>query len=293
MYQFIVYLVLCFLALPVYSQETMVNAVVEQIDDTVVVEIPVRTEQKEVVADSSVVEKVNLPVPLKPSPVQKVLLEAKVYQIVLNDEHTMGVDWEASVDDYFSLPFQSPNLKPRSVLYSHLSFGTINKEDVDLLIEALDTVGAIRPLSGTQVVTKPKGKARFYVGLSEPYVITMTTNLPLDKYGEEYIFLNDMGVQFHFQPSIEFETDVSVVIRPDQNLFQGKSKPEDIRMRVSDGNTIVIGGMLKEEKLERLRKIPLLGDLPILGFAFRNPNQATRTTEFVLFLTPKIVTENE
>lgn len=60
-------------------------------------------------------------------------------------------------------------------------------------------------------------------------------------------------------------------------------------MIVKDQVTIVIGGLIKEEKIKTTKKIPLLGSIPILGFAFRSKDDLVRKTEIILFLTPRII----
>ncbi|OGX30090.1 MAG: hypothetical protein A2787_02255 [Omnitrophica WOR_2 bacterium RIFCSPHIGHO2_01_FULL_48_9] len=67
------------------------------------------------------------------------------------------------------------------------------------------------------------------------------------------------------------------------------SEAETIVM-VKNNVTIVIGGLIKEEKLTTFKKIPFLGDLPLLGLAFRNQEQSVKKTELVIFLTPRIAT---
>ena len=59
---------------------------------------------------------------------------------------------------------------------------------------------------------------------------------------------------------------------------------------MKDGVTIVIGGLIKDEKIETINKIPLLGDLPLVGLAFRSRDNLVRKTELVIFLTPKLIT---
>lgn len=226
---------------------------------------------------------------------RKVLLEVKVFQIILSDEHSRGVDWEASISNYQDLTyFPQFDSKSQQRHRRNLSFGNISQEDFDLLVEALDAVGIVNPLSNSQVETRPNGKAKVYVGLTEPYVITMTTNLPVDSYHSDgNLYLSGQGVQFYFTPSIEFDGKIAMNIEPDHHFFQNQSNKDELELRAQDGETIVIGGLIKNEKVERLRKIPLLGDLPILGFAFRNPNQTTQAIEYVIFLTPKIIKKNE
>lgn len=59
---------------------------------------------------------------------------------------------------------------------------------------------------------------------------------------------------------------------------------------VKDGVTIVIGGLIKDETIITKNKVPFLGNIPLLGIAFRNSDDLKRKTEIVVFLTPRIVT---
>jgi type II secretory pathway component GspD/PulD (secretin) len=60
-------------------------------------------------------------------------------------------------------------------------------------------------------------------------------------------------------------------------------------VRVKDGVTIVIGGLIKDEKTRVDFKVPLLGDIPIVGSMFRNRGRSKEQTEIVIFLTPRII----
>ncbi|MBZ0166807.1 MAG: hypothetical protein K8I00_08365, partial [Candidatus Omnitrophica bacterium] len=78
-------------------------------------------------------------------PERKILLEVRVMQIILNDEHTKGVDWEAIVSDFKSLAF----LGMKNAIESRngaISLGTVSAEDYKVLLEALETVGYISEL---------------------------------------------------------------------------------------------------------------------------------------------------
>jgi type II secretory pathway component GspD/PulD (secretin) len=59
---------------------------------------------------------------------------------------------------------------------------------------------------------------------------------------------------------------------------------------VKDGVTIIIGGLIKEEKLKTTKKVPFIGDVPLLGTLFKNVSDSVGKTEIVIFLTPRIIT---
>ncbi len=60
-------------------------------------------------------------------------------------------------------------------------------------------------------------------------------------------------------------------------------------VRVKDGVTIIIGGLMKDELINNKTKVPILGDLPFIGKAFSNENRNMQKTEIVIFLTPHII----
>ncbi len=62
-------------------------------------------------------------------------------------------------------------------------------------------------------------------------------------------------------------------------------------MVVDDGQTVVLGGILETERRETVKKVPLLGDLPLLGNLFKSTDRVNNKDELLIFVTPKIVRE--
>ena len=60
-------------------------------------------------------------------------------------------------------------------------------------------------------------------------------------------------------------------------------------VRIREGTTVVIGGLIQNERYKTQRKVPILGDIPLLGYAFRGVYDYKRRTELVIFITPTIV----
>jgi type II secretory pathway component GspD/PulD (secretin) len=63
----------------------------------------------------------------------------------------------------------------------------------------------------------------------------------------------------------------------------------ETRVVVEDGRTVVIGGMMEDNETETVTQIPILGDIPILGMAFRRKIKEKSKTELLIFLTPQVV----
>jgi type II secretory pathway component GspD/PulD (secretin) len=60
-------------------------------------------------------------------------------------------------------------------------------------------------------------------------------------------------------------------------------------VRIRDGQTFVIGGLIREEDRLSLEKVPILGDIPILGALFSHKNNSKQTTEIIIVITPRII----
>ena len=236
---------------------------------------------------------------------KQVFIEAKIIQVVLSDRNKFGVDWEAIVADYHNLDFASNfSVLSSSDKSGTLSIGTVAADQYEILLEALETVGVSNILSSPSIMTLNKQEAKILVGSQEPYVTTTTTTPSSGPTttAESVTFI-DVGVKLYVTPTIHRDGFITMNIRPEvssvtETLTTSNNNTIPIvdtsevetTVRVKDGVTIVIGGLIKEEKIDTDNKVPVLGDIPILGRIFRNYDHQLKKTEIVIFLTPKIIT---
>ncbi len=236
---------------------------------------------------------------------KQVLIEAKIVQITLNNEHKMGVDWEAIIRDYHSLDLTSSfDVLTSTDKSGRLSIGTVASDDYTALIEALDTVGTTNILSSPRITAINNKEAKILVGSTEPYVTTTTTTPSSGPTTTaESVNFIDVGVKLYVTPTIHDDGFVTMKIKPEvssvtSNLTTSnnntipvvETSEAETTVMVKNGVSIVIGGLIKEEKIKSTRKVPFLGDIPVMGFAFRNQDDETTKTEIVIFLTPTIIT---
>ena len=208
-------------------------------------------------------------------PLNDVVMEANVVQIILNDEHRQGVDWEAIVSDFHTLQLKKLDNPVWADKKYKISVGTISGDDYSVLLDALDTVGKMTqnvqpPLIVTTDVKQDlevtfgegKGNSNIQVGL----LLSKSTQ------GE---------LQVHLEPHI------GVLIKDDG------FKPEVVTLKaqtdvdIKENTTIVVGGITSEREITKTHKFPLLGDLPLVGLVFRNRGRLMEKTETVIFLTPR------
>ncbi len=199
-------------------------------------------------------------------PTFEISIEAKILQIVLNDEHRDGIDWEAIVSDFHALAFEGfPQGKSAS-----LGLGTVTEEDYLVLLDALDTVGGIHTVSNIKITRADAQDGEITIHASD-----------LLSAREEGM------IKYHFRPVLAEGKDLALQVWPAVGANSDESK--GVSFPMPQGTTVVIGGLFEDVMVEAIRKIPLLGDLPFLGFAFRNQAQRLRKTEVIVFLTPKVI----
>lgn len=236
---------------------------------------------------------------------EEVLIEAKIIQITLSDEHKMGIDWEAIVSDYHSLDLTSDfDVFGASDKRGKLSIGTLSSDDYTALIEALDTIGKTNILSSPRITAVNNKEAKILVGSTEPYVTTTTTTPSSGPTTTaESVNFIEVGVKLFVTPTIHNDGFITMKIKPEvssvtNNLTTSnnntipivETSEAETTVMVKDGVSIVIGGLIKEETIKATKKVPLLGDIPVLGFAFRSHNDSVSKTEIAIFLTPRIIT---
>ena len=130
-----------------------------------------------------------------------------------------------------------------------------------------------------------------------------------------YTIGKDKGIKVSLMPFISPDGYVTLNIKPEyateagQVTTQseaGEDAPRDIEatllsrrnldlknVRIKDGETLVIGGLIQEDESKTVQKIPVLGDLPIIGAAFRSTTTAKTKNELVIMITPKIINDGE
>lgn len=191
-----------------------------------------------------------------------------------------------------------------------LGFGGLvlsaSSESVSVLIRALSAHRNVRVHSRPQVIALDNNAAQIQVGQVVPVVNGVTFNNTQTIPNVEQ---QDAGIILTVQPRISPEGQVVMIFSAEKSRFQQTGVPlftdvatgnvvsspiKDIitastTIKVPDGQTVVVGGMITQNDATEERKVPWLGDLPLIGHAFRYDYYDHRRTELLIFLTPRIV----
>ena len=237
---------------------------------------------------------------------EEVLIEAKIIQVELKDGFSMGIDWNTilSYKDKSRGTFRSDfslgsAVSPRSIT----TIGTLGPQDYQIVLDMIESKSKTRILSSPRIAVINNQEAKIHIGETKPYVTTsLTTPATGPTTTAETVNFIDVGVKLNVTPTIHGDGYVTMKIRPEVSTaslnITTSQKNEipivqtsevDTTIRVKDGVTIIIGGLIKDESLDSNDRIPVLGNIPVLGKLFRKESRSTSKSEIVIFLTPHII----
>lgn len=154
------------------------------------------------------------------------------------------------------------------------------------------------------------------IDLTSDYVKTVTSQVVQGTQQatsqKDYEIGDDNGIKVEITPFISPDGYVTLDINPDYATIKDREYAtndygeqelvatllqrrnlELKKVRIKDGETLIIGGMLREEETKNISKIPLLGDIPYIGALFRSTSTVKSKEEMIIMITPKIITDNE
>ncbi|MBF0486262.1 MAG: hypothetical protein HQL16_07100 [Candidatus Omnitrophica bacterium] len=222
---------------------------------------------------------------------RKVILEAKLVHISLNGEHLGGVDWGAIVEDYQNIRFSGKyDFLDGEAEERVLSLGTIAEGDFPTLLDALDTVGQVREYPLADITVAKNEVVKLTVHFDEPGLVMHKAPDSVVANETDTFFPGTASLEFYVKSTISADNTIETVVVPHELRQKQKSfssKQHSVTVPTEEGDSLVLGGLIATEKIAVNRKIPLMGDLPLVGFVFRFQNSSIRREEFVVFLTPK------
>ncbi|MBC7859876.1 MAG: type IV pilus secretin PilQ [Burkholderiaceae bacterium] len=192
---------------------------------------------------------------------------------------------------FVSLPAASINgSSPGSLAVS--LFSAASNRFLNLELSALEADGKGKIISSPRVVTADKVIALIEQGIELPYQVATSS-------GATSITFKKANLRLEVTPQIT--PDGNVVLEVDVNKdsvgqetragFAIDTKHVKTQVMVENGGTVVLGGIYQQSERDSVTKVPLLGDIPVLGYLFRSTGRTKDKTELLVFITPKIVAE--
>ncbi|MBC7455037.1 MAG: type IV pilus secretin PilQ [Massilia sp.] len=192
---------------------------------------------------------------------------------------------------FFNLPAAALGTVPPATLAFSLFSAAANRF-LNLELSALEADGKGKIISSPRVVTEDKTVAVIEQGIELPYQVATSS-------GATSIIFKKASLRLEVTPQITPDGNVVLEVEVNKDSkgdvtpagFAINSQHVKTRVRVENGGTVVLGGIYQQSERSNDTKVPLLGDLPVIGYLFKSTGRETSKTELLVFLTPKIVAD--
>jgi type II secretory pathway component GspD/PulD (secretin) len=234
-------------------------------------------------------------------PVRQVLIEAKIIQVATSKNVKTGINWEVLQHEmnltgtFPALVNTDPGIRG--------DFGNLASRNYTIMVEALEIYGDTELLSSPRLMVVDGGSGLIHVGSQVPYTTIDTKETPGGTINQfEKVIIVDVGVKLEVQVNIYGDDMIAMKIRPEVSAVTGYSDADipivdattlDSSLMVKDGNTVILGGLIKDEIRTVRKGIPILSSIPLLKYLFSSTEEETIKGELVILLTPKILTGRE
>jgi len=240
---------------------------------------------------------------LDQAPLQ-VLIEAIVAEVSLNAEQKLGLEWTWTEKNHFGQANTTGTFSTDFGLASQTSGGfrySLAGQSLNTLLYALATDSNVSILSTPRIFTSNNRPAEINISTQTPYVSTVRTSdvTAAQTYSVDYV---DVGVILQVTPQIAPDGTVTMQVVQEANELLGyqpfganvsapivAQRTAQATIMAADGQTIILGGIIRDNKTRVTKKVPLLGDLPLIGNLFRSTDVTKEKSELIVFLTPKVV----
>jgi len=248
-------------------------------------------------------------------PRQMVYLEALILEVNASKQFDVGVEWSWSGDvsgtdagafTSFRSGSSAVNVSDNNislaegfalgVLKQGITIGDITFPDIKAVLRAFKNDSDINIISAPQILTTDNKEAAISVGENVPYITSQNTTASEQDYTQyEY---RDVATKLTITPHInqadtmrlEIETEIVKLKANSQELTPTTfRRTANTTVIVSDRDTVVIGGIIGEDSSFGETKVPLLGDIPVLGWFFRSESNTSVKTNMYIFITPRIM----
>lgn len=232
---------------------------------------------------------------------EQVMIETMIVEATLDKSTKLGVEWtvaqpkafnETGVTGNARSDFGLANANPALEGFRY----TVTGGNISTFINALKTDDRFEVLSTPRIFTSNNVEAEINISQSVPYVLSTRE----DANGNltfNYAF-QDVGIVLTVTPRITSNGYVTMEISQTANDLQGftdfnapivNQRQANTTVSVKDSETIILGGIIRTQVNSKVKKLPILGDIPILGELFKSTTRQNTKTELLVFLRPTIV----
>jgi general secretion pathway protein D len=255
-----------------------------------------------VIADDDTNEQIRNVILRLDQPVPQVLINVVFLEVTHSQGLDLGLEGSLQVDkrsgdndtyalsSFFSLAAETQG-----------AFFRVLEDDWTLTIRAYAEKAKLEVLSRPSILARNNQEAVITVGSEVPFI--RNSRVTADGQTINTVEYDDIGIILRVTPVIKPNDIVEMFLEPEISTLTGETVPisetvnapvfakrsASTRVIVPNGRSVAIGGLMEDRNIETIRKIPLLGDIPLLGALFRRKITEKAKTELIIFLTPYVV----
>ena len=228
----------------------------------------------------------------------QVEIVARLVDVDVASTRSLGIEWGVQNLDLFDAGVgEDVRINARGVSnpVGTVKFGTVKGfGSIDATLEALETQNKANIISNPRITTVNNREASVVVGQQIPLIVQ-------DFAGNAVTQLTTIGIKLSVTPHINVGNKITMDVHPEvsdlasQATVQGgiiiNTTMADTRVMVNDGETAVIGGLIRSNESTTKRGVPILMDIPLIGALFRSTSTTKAKRELLIFVTPKILTD--
>ncbi|ACM93464.1 general secretory pathway protein D [Nautilia profundicola AmH] len=233
---------------------------------------------------------------------KEVLIDVKIYTVELSKSHKTGIDWsQLSIQlNRTDVPLRGTYIGGAQSVFSDATFSVVG------LLNFLAQNGNVNSLSNPKVVTLNNQKAIISVGdtIYYKYASKVTTDQNGNPNTEYTIDSKFVGVVLDITPQISDNGDIILSIAPRISAFKDltqlsnttRDMPPDTKdntmlsvVKLKDNQTLVLGGLITNDKTLQVNGVPVLKEIPLIKYLFSSREEVTSRKELVFVITPHII----
>ena len=235
---------------------------------------------------------------------KQIMVEVVIVDVKLKDDTEIGVNWEGLVGTAKHTNWRSQqtliNDLGTSTSYEGALFG-FAKDGIDVSIHALQTTRDVEILASPRLLVVSGQEASIQTTEEIPYVeLTQSTGGVSSTESITSTEFKDAGITLKVKATLTDDGKILMVVEPEQSVNTGTSgignttvpivdkRAAKTTLLMDDGQVVVMGGLRRKDTRLTVDKIPLLGDLPIIGFLFSNDKYEIEHSELLVFISPHI-----
>lgn len=229
-------------------------------------------------------------------PHTQVLLETRILEVALDDNNRYGIEWGNLS------PLSTGLLFPEMPAVNgwQLKGGKRLPISVPLALDLLIQNGDARVLMNSKLTTTNNREASLLIGQKIPYVVQSYNSAASASGANLQVQKEEVGVKMKMLPHVNDDGEISLTLEPEVSSIAGFKGPNSdlplvkvrttkTTVRVSDGQTIFLAGLISEEETSVESRVPVLGQLPVLGALFTHKVKVKTKTNLIIEIKPKII----